>query len=336
MDRKEIGDWSSMISERQNVEINIQRLAAQRYLYSRAKIIHSIQLMLILPTILVLSILVALLKSQQVTRSIGIQAYDAFWLLALVSIVIFALDRFMLEPLQQKQKAEAAAIQEEFDCDVLQIPWNDIELPKRPAREKILSNARHYLARHGANKIHDWYAYPDNDLIPLPVARAICQRSSVSWDKSLRQRYIHIVLIYAIVVAIAIIAVAAVYDLSLRSLLSAIVVPLLPVAGFVTGEIRQNRAAVNALEEIRDCIEKQWEALVSCEPRDSDVVLKSRQLQDRIYASRKGSSLIPDWLYEKLRTSNEVVMVATAEQMKQQYLAQQEPGADANKPRCSG
>ena len=325
-----------MISERQNIEINIQRLAAQRYLYSRAKILHFIRLMLTLPTILVLSILVALLKSQQVTSSIGIQVYDASWLLSLVSIVIFALDRFILEPLQQKQKAVSAAIQEEFDCDVLQIPWNDIELPKRPAREEIMSNARHYLARHGADKIHDWYACSDNNFIPLPIARTICQRSNVSWDKSLRQQYINGVLICGILVSIVIIAVATLYDFSLRSLLSAIVVPLLPVAGFVAGEIRQNRAAINALEEIRDCIEKQWEALMSCEPSDSNAWLKARQLQDRIYAGRKGSPLIPDWLYEKLRNSNEVVMVATAEQMKQQYLAQQEPGVDANKPRCSG
>lgn len=325
-----------MISDRQNTEINIQRLAAQRYLYSRAKRLHFIRLMLTLPTILVLSIIVVLLKSQQVASYVGIQTYDASWLLALVSLVVFVLDRFIFEPVQQEQKAAAAAIQEEFDCDVLQIPWNDIELPKRPEREKIISNARRYLTRYGPDKLYNWYACPDDNLIPLPAARAICQRSNVSWDARLRQRYMIVVLICGIVVSIAIVAVATAYDLSLRGLLSAVAAPLLPVAGFVVGEIRQNRAAIQALEEIRDCIEEQWEAILSRDLSDNDLVYKSRQLQDRIYAGRKRSTLIPDWLYEKLRPSNEGLMVATAEQMKQQYLAQQKPGADAEKPRRSG
>jgi hypothetical protein len=325
-----------MISDRQNTEINIQRLAAQRYLYSRAKRLHFIRLILTLPTILILSIIVALLKSKQITSSVGIQPYDASWLLALASLVVFVLDRFIFEPVQQEQKAAAVAIQEEFDCDVLQIPRNDIELPKRPVRERIISNARHYLTRYGPDKLYNWYACPGDNLIPLSAARVICQRSNVSYDASLRQRYILTVLICGFVVSIGVVAVSVAHDLSLRGLLSSVIAPLLPIAGFVVGEIRQNRAAIQTLEDIRDCIEEQWDAVLSRDLRNNDLVHKSRQLQDRIYANRKGSTLIPDWLYEKLRTSNEALMEATAEQMKQQYLAQQEPGVDADKPRCSG
>lgn len=325
-----------MISDRQNTEINIQRLAAQLYLYSRAKLLHFIRLILTLPTIFILSIFVALLKSKQVTGFIGMQTYDLSWLLALGSLVVFVLDRLILEPVQQGKKATAAAVQEEFDCDVLQIPWNEIELPKRPVRENIVLNGRHYLSKYGPDKLYNWYACPDDNLVSLPAARLICQRANVSWDAGLRKRYIGLLLIFGIFVSIGIVAFAVAYGVSLRGLLVAVVAPILPVAGFVVGEIRQNRTAVKCLEEIRDLIEEQWKTVLSCNPDNDDLLHKSRQLQDRIYACRKASTLIPDWFYQRLRPSNEALMVATAEEMEQQYLAQRNRRADTDKPCRSG
>jgi len=139
-----------MISERQNSEINIQRLAAQRNLYRKAKRLHLFRFVLTIPLILTLSIITSLLKSEYIANLLKMHTYDASWGLALLSLVIFIIDRLILEPIQQKQKLEAAAIQEEFDCDVLQIPWNDVELPKRPSRETIISNAKHCISKYGS------------------------------------------------------------------------------------------------------------------------------------------------------------------------------------------
>ena len=255
--------------------------------------------------------MVALLKSQHFVSFIGIQIYDLSWLLALVSFIVFILDHFFLDPVQQEQKAMAAAIQEEFDCDVLQIHWNDIELPKRPERDETISNSECYLDRYGSKKLYNWYACSDNDLIPLAAARAICQRSNVSWDSKLRKRYINLILFCGILISVSILLVSIAYDLSLRGLISTVIFPLLPVANFIAGEIRQNRSAIQVLEEIRDCIEEQWDLIINCDLSDSELANKSRQLQDRIYASRKRSTLIPDWLYEKLRPSSEALMVKT-------------------------
>jgi len=312
-----------MISERQNSEINIQRLAAQRNLYRKAKRLHLFRFVLTIPLILTLSIITSLLKSEYIANLLKMHTYDASWGLALLSLVIFIIDRLILEPIQQKQKLEAAAIQEEFDCDVLQIPWNDVELPKRPSRETIISNAKHCISKYGDDQLQNWYAFSENDFIPLAIARFICQRSNVSYDKRLRQRYVLVVSVLGFVVSVIIFVVAAVYDLSFRGFLSNIIAPLLPAAGFVVGEIRQNKATIHSLDEIRDFIEKLWKTILSSKLSSNELLFKARQLQNRIYLHRKGCPLIPDWMYERLRTTEESLMTETANQMKEEYLAQQ-------------
>lgn len=310
-----------MISDRQNAEINIQRLAAQRYPYSKAKILHTIRFILTIPVILLLSILTSALKSNYITSILGIQTYDVSWLLGIVSILILVIDQFILEPIKQSQKKKAASIQEEFDCDVLQIPWNEVELPRHPTREVVLTNAKKYLDKYGSNGLSNWYPCSEDDQIPLSAARTICQRSNVTWDAKLRERYRSLILISGVSASAIIVLLAIIYDLSLREFLVAIAAPLLPIAGFVISEIRQNMSSIESLKEIRDCLEDQWSNVLEGNLSDDELLGKSRQLQDRIYARRKGSPFIPDWIYHKLRSSDEALMVATAEQMTHQYLS---------------
>lgn len=322
-----------MISTRQNSEINIQRLAAQRHLYSIAKAIHLVRFVLTIPTVLILAAIVAMLKSPSATQFLGLLKYDASWLLAIVSVGVFMLDQIVLEPVQQRRKSVAAAIQDEFDCDVLQIPWNEIELPHRPPPEEIIEHSKKRIRKHGRDDLINWYSCPEEALVPLYAQRAICQRSNVSWDATLRRRYITVLSVCGLIVSVVVFGLAATYDLSLRSFFVGVIAPLLPVLGFIVREVRQNLVTVGALDEIRGRLEQLWRAVLDSDSDDGVLLSKSRQLQDRIYTSRKSSPMIFDCFYKLFRGSQESVMITTSKQMSEQYLAQQTDLPDGGKAR---
>src|SRR6266550_4007758 len=101
------------IPNEQVTDRELDRLAAQRALYSAAKNIQVIQTILIV----IGSPALALLTMAQPT----IRAYATFY-----GIVVAFLDGAVLLPRQKVLRQQAAGVQELFDCDVLQLPWHEL------------------------------------------------------------------------------------------------------------------------------------------------------------------------------------------------------------------
>jgi hypothetical protein len=99
------------ISSRQNLPENTHLLAAQRHLYSRVKRLAAVQAFLAGLTPVVGAIAVALKPEADV------------WA-ALVGIVVAFVDTVWLDPKQNSLRNLGANVQETFDCNVLQLPWN--------------------------------------------------------------------------------------------------------------------------------------------------------------------------------------------------------------------
>src|SRR4051794_23247686 len=112
------------IPTKQNEPKQIQRLAAQRQLYSRAKSIFAVQMVVSAP--------VAIAWSLLVLRNPSLKAAAAFW-----GVAATGLDLFWLNPWHKRLREQAAKVQEEFDCYVLELPWNDIKVGKRPDAEAV-------------------------------------------------------------------------------------------------------------------------------------------------------------------------------------------------------
>src|SRR5713101_9129496 len=100
------------ISQDQNMPRQLERLAAQRYLYSMAKHFLTGQLFLDLVSPIVLAVLVALFP--------GFGIYGA-----LIALLILVSD-FYLESLQSSKREQAAGVQELFDCELLDLPRQDL------------------------------------------------------------------------------------------------------------------------------------------------------------------------------------------------------------------
>ena len=149
----------------QNTEKQIERLRAQRALYSRAKTLLGIHIAFGVPFAVPLVDSWHLFSTNQnLRRCMGNRA------VALLDLAFFT-------PQQKRVMTKAAKIQEAFDCDV---PWPEPAVRSMSATAE--DSERNYgvvepSARRSQGELKDWYP-PAVGQLPLPLARAVCQRAN--------------------------------------------------------------------------------------------------------------------------------------------------------------
>jgi hypothetical protein len=103
-------------------------------------------------------------------------------------------------------------------------------------------------------------------------------------------------------------AVAIITDLKIRSYLTTVLVPVLPVIAITLKTIMENRKSLTASTELK-------KTLLQLKSRQEDPTMQElRQVQDKIYCSRKDSALVPEWYYKWRRSRLEKAMKANAKQ----------------------
>jgi hypothetical protein len=277
---------------------HLARLRAQRALYSRAKTLLAIQILLSVP-FAVLWALLGLLFSQTKT-------YAALW-----GIGVTLLDLVLFTPWQKSLKVKAARIQEAFDCDVLELEWRGIRVGARPDPEEVAAWSR--PDGRGDAGLRGWYPSAVGQL-PLPLARVICQRANCWWDAELRRRYSRAALaVIGVILTISVITGAA-GRFPLDQWILTGIAPLLPV--FVLG-LRQSieqKEAADRLDALRRHAERIWGELLSGASAERMTAL-SRELQDDIFDHRRRNPLIFDWIYNLLRNHQEEQMNRAASEL---------------------
>lgn len=292
------------IAAEQNDPKQIERLAAQRHLYSTAKTIFVWQALLTGPV----AILTALLAVFE-------PSYKGF--IAIWGIAVACCDAFWLTAWQRRLKDSAARVQEAFDCDVLQLPWNSLKAGKRPDPELEDEQAQNYEKRAKVMPaLTNWYP-PTVDVLPLHLGRLICQRSNCWWDSKQRRRYAAVLLGTIVVVFLTISALSLRGGLSLENFLLKVVAPLSPGVVFVFRQFNEHRESAARLDKLKEHIESAWENALGGAPVDS-VTQLSRGLQDEILDNRRKSPPVIDALFKRLRTAYERQMNRAAEE----YISQ--------------
>lgn len=287
------------ISETQNTLESLDLLAAQRQLYSEAKRLHMISVIICVPLVIVWSILVALVPS--------LSAYAALW-----GIVVTALELLCLSRLQRMMQTKAARIQQLFDCKVLQFQWMNLNCGIRVEPETIIGAASRYKKNSSCFKLRDWYPVSIK-VLPIHQARVICQRSNVWWDAQLRRRYARWIILVLAVLTLAVLLIGLVGGLTLEKLILAILIPLLPAFVFGIRQYIEHQEAADRLDRLREDSESLVQEVISGRYTSHDLEQKSYSLQTQIYDNRLRSPLILDWLYSQLRDENEEKMNRGAE-----------------------
>lgn len=292
------------IPEIQNEARQIDYLAAQRYLYAKAKTANAAEAVLSVP----LPVIVSLAGACLPPIAVFVAAY---------SIAVWVIGRFWLDRYATAARSTAAKIQEEFDCYVLQLPWSQIKVGEHAPPEEVLAAARAYKRQCQKGSSHkplpDWYPVVVGS-VPLDIARIICQRTNLSWDSRLRRRYVTVVLVVLGLIALDLLVSALIADMKFTAGLLAFGSPLLPVVNWAWGECRRQKDTADHLDELRRRVEGAWGELLRGLPAEQALDL-SRAIQDETYQHRQTAQPIFDFVYNRLRADFEQDAKQIAAQM---------------------
>jgi len=279
----------------QNTPRHLEQLAAQRELYSEAKIIQAVEMIsALLPPLLLLFALL-----------IGERLYVYA---ALLGCILAVLDVALWSPLQKKKRQAAAIIQELFDCEVFGMPWNSVEAGQRPTPELVAKYAEKYNKKvHKGSPIDKWYS-PDIGALPLPLARVACQRSNIVWDLELRRRYVFRIAFLLSFLTVGVVVLALVRGLTVEGFLLSIVLPLVPAYVVGLQQIFDQREAMVRLDRLLDHATRLWDNALEREVSEATLDQESRRLQDQIFSHRAQTPTIFDWIYKRLRGEQERLM----------------------------
>jgi hypothetical protein len=282
------------IPQEQNTERQLQRLGAQRQLYATAKSLLGWQVILGGPVPVVLAFLG--LRFSQITP------YAALW-----GILVVLGDVLWLHPWQKRLRTQAARIQELFDCDVLELPWDELKAGKRPEPELVKEQSEKYSSWAAAMPpLLDWYA-PQVGTLPIHVARLACQRSNCWWDAKQRRRYAEVVIAGVLTVFLIVLFLAMSQGFTIETFVLKVVAPLSPVLLLGVRQFVEQMEAASRLDSLREYSESIWNEALNRKPEPT-MTKKARGLQSEIFENRKRSPLVFDGLFKLMRSDFEAQM----------------------------
>lgn len=303
------------IANRQNGIDNILKLAAQRQIYSDAKTLMKVQIFLSVPVVLLLIVVLnstelqSLLNLNTSTISVLIVVYGA--ILAFSNGCIF--NRTVLG-----MRTKAAKIQEDFDCEVLSLPWNEIKCGKHPEKEEIIKNANKYKNKEPElESLKNWYSLSFNTL-PIIAGRIMCQRTNCWWDSYLRKGYQKVVIIAAALFFIFLMGLAYKFGNLDLKILTNVIIPFLPALIFTVTQVQDNSKAIKNLKNLKELAETTWDEFLES-PDDSKALDLARKFQDEIFDNRKNNPLLFDKFYWNKRDYQEEYSNYSAEKMVEIY-----------------
>ena len=293
------------IIQEQNTPRKLDLLAAQRQIYSDAKNLQVISLIIGVPVVVVWSVFVAIFPQLAV--------YAGCW-----GIFATFLEILVFSGLQKAAQQKAAKIQQIFDCEVLQFNCENLNCGIRVDPESIIDASSRYKRKNSDySSLQNWYPISVGQL-PIYQARIICQRCNIWWDAKLRRRYSKWIIIILIVLAIIVFLIGLVGGLTLEKFLLAVLAPLTPA--FVLGlrQYTEHNEAATSLDRLRENADTLVQRVINKKLTQQDIEIESYSLQAQIYDNRRRSPLIFDWIYSILRRKDEEQMNKGAESLVQE------------------
>lgn len=225
--------------------------------------------------------------------------------------------RVLLKRYESEAQRHAVAIHELFDDLVLGLPWPDALAGRKPVEEDVLKAARRVADDTNLTQRIDAGWFPDTPGVPPPVDALICQRASAVWGRRQHKLYSRFVLWVLGVAFIAVVTIGFVLRMQLSTWLIVFVLPGLPA--LLDGiELSQSHAEQSARKrEVETSITDAWnQELASPGSLTSE---QCRQIQDAVLRIRLEPVQIPEWYYNRHRSSDEEAMQSAAVTLSDQY-----------------
>jgi hypothetical protein len=228
----------------------------------------------------------------------GVQPY-----VALSGLVLLLLETALIDRVQKDRLKLGAKLQEQFDTEVFDLPWDRFVAGARVEPEDVRALAAKPLSATREGHFDNWYE-PCVSQLPLHLARLVCQRTNISYDARLRRKYGGSLLLLTILFGVGLLFVGLAMGLKFPDLLMTLLVPFMPVLTWALKERLQHTNAAISLTSLGAEWDKIW-TLALGGAGEAEITNDSRDLQDAIYQHRERSPLVFDWVYYRLRAANE-------------------------------
>ena len=249
--------------------------------------------------------------------------------IALFSMILSYLEVLSFDPWLRTQLKTAAKLQEDFDCTLLEMDWNEFLAGTRVDPEQVFEDACRALSAKDETRLLDWYPLIVN-VLPLHLARLVCQRTNIWYDSALRKRY-QMVLVFGVVALMFIVGMGSLWiDYTITSFVLTTLAPMTPVMIWALRERNRHAATCELLDRLNEKVKKLIYELPA-EATEQAISMRSRELQDAIYNHRVSSPLIFDWIYNQLRSRMEERMNAGAQELVDQLRQAPAPMAISEK-----
>jgi hypothetical protein len=278
------------IPARQARDENKRLLRARDRNYGAAKMTQGV--------IVTVSVLLPIVGVLAAPRAPEVRPY-----IALAGLVLLLLETALIDRVQKDRLKRGAKLQEQFDTEVFSLPWNRFVAGAQVEPEDLRALSAKPLSDKREREFATWYE-PCIGRLPLHLGRLVGQRTNISYDARVRRKYGGQLLLWIIVFGVALLFTGLAMGLTFPELLTALLVPFMPVLTWALKERLQHANTANSLANLGSEWDKIWtKALGGADA--TTVTADSRALQDAIYQHRERSPLVFDWVYRRLRAANE-------------------------------
>jgi hypothetical protein len=279
------------ILKNQNSEYSIGKLSAQRYLYSRAKYIFISRL--------ALSVVFAIVGPILIFNFESIKIY-----VAVFAIFYTVIDFFFLRKVENDYRKQGAIIQELFDTELFMLPWNGIVVGDKPDEENVYAYSQKYKSKNkNLDNLNNWYSNEVSNL-NISQACAVCQRTNVWWDVSLRTRLLISLISFIFLLTFLIF----IFLCKNSENLFLFIASLLPFYETLLDYAKSQFSSIDKIKKLKTHIEKVLDKIIARSIDDVSLKTDLRIIQDEIFRHRATCLFVPDFFYKFFRNKQEEQM----------------------------
>lgn len=270
------------ITQKQNEPISIERLKAQRKLYSDAKKISFASLMVFVLPVVIGNLL-----------KIWFGGYVLFMNTLVIYAAVASILKLVISMCAKKTKKRAAAIQQLFDAHIYGMAWKKV-WGAEPTHELVCQQAR----TEPDTMLKDWYE-PLIEKANHNVGVLLCQMENVRYDERLKARfYMWIHIVFWVYVAVSVLFGVFYFQESTLDFLVKTMVPLAPIAAWYLTLVYNRHGEVEQRGKLEAAISEAWRI---AKGRHTVSIQKLEEIQTILFAYRCEVNAVPDWFYNRHR-----------------------------------
>ena len=211
---------------------------------------------------------------------------------SIFAVATWLVDRLVLSNFECELRTEAATIQEDFDCFVLDLTWPSLKGIKRPLTDRVRRLAAVAVrAPSVPNELQDWYTVDESEESFVETLQ--CQRMNCAWDGDLRRCWMLIFRIGIWTVVVVTVVLMALGEVTVGKV-GAMAALSIRVVGWFVDEIKGQNEAIERTELLQSYLSGE-----SCgKPRDG---CDLRMVQSEIFEHRRSAPPVPDWFHRRVK-----------------------------------